>query len=261
MLECFTRRRNFPYLHGVYLATNVIRDAYLVVDGPNCAFFKTEHVFGAHDLRSTLLDVTGRHRILHTELNPDRVIGGHDAEFRRVVGRLLAEAKPGAVLVGALPMASLTGIDYDGLVDGLDDRGVPLVVLPSRSLDRDWIDGFAVTLSRIAERIDLAPGPVDPGKVAIVGHFMDRNEGDGRGNVDELRRLVRGVGLDPVSIWLDGGAWADLARAGEAGIVVSLPHGRAAARVLAERTGRPVLSSPRLCIEGIRRLLDQMDDA
>lgn len=243
MLERFTRRRNFPYLHGVYLATNVIRDAYLVVDGPNCAFFKTEHVFGAHDLRSTLLDVTGRHRILHTELNPDRVIGGHDAEFRRVVGRLLAEAEPGAVLVGSLPMASLTGIDYEGLVDGLDARGVPVVVLPSRSLDRDWIDGYADTLRRIAESIALDPGPVDPGKVAIVGHFMDRNEGDGLGNVAELRRIVRGVGLDPVSIWLDGGAWADLARAGSAGIVVSLPHGRAAASVLAERTGATLVEA------------------
>lgn len=33
------------------------------------------------------------------------------------------------------------------------------------------------------------------------------------------------------------------------------------APALAERTGRPVLSSPRLCIEAIRRLLDQMGDA
>jgi len=128
-------------------------------------------------------------------------------------------------------------------VDGLDARGVPVVVLPSRSLDRDWIDGYADTLRRIAESIALDPGPVDPGKVAIVGHFMDRNEGDGLGNVAELRRIVRGVGLDPVSIWLDGGAWADLARAGSAGIVVSLPHGRAAASVLAERTGATLVEA------------------
>ena len=33
-LDEFTDRRVFPFMTGVYLATNAIADAYVVIDGP-----------------------------------------------------------------------------------------------------------------------------------------------------------------------------------------------------------------------------------
>ncbi|MBM4396335.1 MAG: hypothetical protein FJ087_11650, partial [Deltaproteobacteria bacterium] len=77
----------------------------------------------------------------------------------------------------------------------------------------------------------------DPRKVAIVGYFLDRNEDDHLGNVAEIRRLLAALDLDLVTVWLEGTPTADLARVAEAGTILSLPHGRAAAEVLAGRTG------------------------
>ena len=56
MLHEFSPRINFPFMHGLYLGINAVRDAYLLVDGPNCSFFKAEHIHGGHDFNSTLLD-------------------------------------------------------------------------------------------------------------------------------------------------------------------------------------------------------------
>ena len=244
MLEQFEPRHTFPYLHGVYLAVNAIRDVRLLVDGPNCAFFKAEHVFGSHDIVSTLLDVEGRHRIANTDLDADRMVADHDERFLSVLKRLLEDPERLPVLVGALPMASITGIDYEALVDRVRVPGVPALVLPARSLDRGWLDGYADALAAVARGIELPAVAPDPGKVALVGHFMDRNEGDCRANVAELRRLVEAVGLGVASVWLDGGGWADLAAAASAGVVVALPHAREAARVLAKRTGAPLVEAP-----------------
>ena len=238
MLEQFSSRMNFPYLHGVYLAINAIQDAWMVVDGPNCAFFKAERIFGAHDLQSTLLSVDGHHRIVNTDLNVDTVIRGHEDIFSGVLRRVLESGRPRVVFVGALPMASITGFAYSDIVEDLAaGADCPCLVLPARSLDRDWLHAYSDLLSVVARSIDLADGPqVDDG-VAVVGYFMDRNEGDHRGNLLELRTLLGDLGLSLESCWLDGGSFQDLARASRARTVVSLPHGREAAAILSERTG------------------------
>lgn len=239
-----TQRCNFPYLHGIYLAINAIRDAYLLVDGPNCAFFKAEHVFGSHDLVSTLLDSDGRHRIANTDLHADKINAGHEERVRSLLERILDSSAPGVVFVGALPMASITGIDYEGILSearsGMDRS---TILLPARSLDRDWLTGYADVLRRIAEEIDLAGSQPRPERVAVIGHFMDRTEEDQQGNVREIRRILGVLGLEVVSVWLDGGTFADLQGVREAGWIVGLPHGRSAAETLANRTGARLIQT------------------
>jgi nitrogenase molybdenum-iron protein alpha/beta subunit len=124
-------------------------------------------------------------------------------------------------------------------------RHTPTVPVPGLSLEADWLRGYAETLRALAERIRL-PGATpdatrDASKVAIIGYFLDRNEEDHLGNVRELRRLLGALGLDVVSVWLDGSPVADLARVAEAGTILSFPHGRKAAEVLAGRTGARLL--------------------
>jgi nitrogenase molybdenum-iron protein alpha/beta subunit len=246
MLEGYQRRRNHPYMHGVYMATNAVSDAILLVDGPNCSFFKTEHLFGAHDWRSTLLDAGGRQRIVNTDLHPDKVIVGHDERFSATLARLVDASDAGAVLACALPMAALTGIEYDRLIDQVVEDAAepcPVVPVPARSLSRDWLHGYAAVLQAIAKEIDLpAPDPA-PTRVAVVGHLMDRLEDDQRANVEELKRLMRGVGLELVSVWLDGGRYEELAQIARAGLIVSLPYGRQAARTLARRLDLPLVEA------------------
>lgn len=265
MLERYRQRRNHPYMHGVYMATNAVSDALLLVDGPNCSFFKTEHVFGAHDWRSTLLDVSGRQRVVNTDLHPDKVITGHDERFCATLARLVEDPDAGVVLSCALPMAALTGIEYDRLIEQvLEDAASPrpVVQVPERSLSRDWLQGYAATLQAIAKDIVLAESEPAPTRVAIVGHLMDRLEDDQRANVEELGRLMQGIGLELCSLWLDGGRYEELAQVARAGLIVSLPYGRQAARTLARRLDVPLVEAELpFGPEATRRFLDTVATA
>ncbi len=237
-LDDYSERVNFPYMQGLYLATNALRDAYLLVDGPNCTFHKAEHVFGSHDVFSSLLDVGGRHRIAHTDLNVDSVITSHEGQLVALLRAMASSPEPGAVILAALPMAALTGMPYREVAEKVgQETGRRIHVLPDKSLQLDWLDGYADYLACLARDLDWGEPEPGPERVGIVGYFMDRNEGDHTGNLAELRRLVEGLGLEVTSIWLSGQTVADLRAIRRSGHIVSLPHAREAARVVAERLG------------------------
>ena len=226
------------YLIGVYLAVNAVRDLYLLVEGPDCAHMKTQYVQGNHDWMSTLTSVSGFHRVANTGLHPDQMGGSREQGLSEAMAKLAAHDHVSALAVTSLPMAFITGADYERLVSEVsEDAGKPMVHVPGKSLSGDWLDGYAETLYAFASQLDLSGAAPDPGKVAIVGYLHDRNEGDHEGNLVELRRLVAGLDLELCSVWLSGGDVADLFAAGDAGTIISLPYGRRAARRLARRTG------------------------
>lgn len=245
MLEDFTRRTNFPYLHGSLLAINAIDDSMILIDGPDCSFFAAEHVANTHDLRSTLLDVSGRHRITHTGLHVDDTILGHGSRVTQMVRRAVEEGPSGPIVVSAWVMAAITGVEYEGVIEAAEAPSHrPVVLLPPRTLDTDWFDGFLHTLKGIARKIPLGKGAPDPKKVAVVGHFMHRNEDDQTANVAEMRALVEALGLELVSVWPEGRSTAELARVREAGTIFAMPYGRDAADVLGKRLRVPVVDVP-----------------
>jgi len=238
-------RMNFPSLLGAYLAINAIPDAYILVDGPDCALYKAHFIFGRHDLRSTLLNIEGRHRVCFTNVCAQSVTHDHSELIVRRLRMLneLDEAK--LILLTSLPGCSITGLDYDHLVRSV----LPLIkkdalAIPPTSLIGDWLDGYAVTMRAFAKYADLSGGKPDPGKAAIVGYFMDRNEGDHIGNIRELKRLLAALGLETVSVWFGGEPYESLKRARDAGIVVSLPYGRDAAAEVARKTGARLVEAP-----------------
>ncbi len=234
----------YSYQTGIFVAINAIGDAYLLVEGPDCVHMKTQYVQGNHDWLSTLTDVSGFHRVANTALHPAHMAGSREDRIRRVLTRIARHEAASLVCVTAMPMAAVTAVDYDRLgaeVSEATDK--PILQISGRSLSGDWLDGYAETLKALARRLPLTAAPRD-GAVALVGNLFDRHEEDCRGNVRELTRLLRALDLDPVSIWLDGGGVSDLARAGEASVVVSLPYGRRAARILAKRTGAELVETP-----------------
>ena len=236
---------NFPSMLGVYLAVNAVSDVYALIDGPDCTLYKAHFIHGRHDLESTLLRIDGRHRVCFTNVCSQGVALEHDEILAQAVLRLDALPDCAAVLMTALPMCSITGVDYGrvtrALAPGLKGRAL---VVPPGSLVGDWLDGYAQTLTALAKSLELQPGRIRPGTVAVVGHLMDRNEADRRADVRELERLAAGLGLECVSVWLSGQSYADLRRVEEAETVVSLPYARDAARLIVERTGAKLVESP-----------------
>ncbi len=268
--ERHTRSYRLPYQLGLYTAINAISDAYAVIDGPDCLYRKAEWVHGKHDLNSTLLDAMGEHRIVSTLLYSSRVIKSDGSEVRDRIRRVARIPKVGAALVCSMPHVMIIGTQYDRILADLQPEiPFPMLEVPSRSLDGDWLDGYDETLLAIARHIALPSAAPRPGRVALVGYLFDRNEEDNRANTAELRRLCEALGLEVTSVWLDGSRYEDLAAAGEAELVVALPHGKRAAHALAGRSGARVLDLPlpfglratRRFVRGLGRAVGRLDRA
>jgi nitrogenase molybdenum-iron protein alpha/beta subunit len=244
MGQQFSTPMNYPTLLGVYLAVNALKDAYVLVDGPDCAFYKAHFIHGRHDLNSTLLRISGRHRVAFTNVCSRGVVKEHDDIIGKELQRMDALSESGLVLVTALPMCSITGVDY-GRVIRLRSKllSKPAIDIPPESLVGDWLDGYDQTLNALAKGIELDPSRRRPGTVAIVGNLMDRNESDHLANIAEMKRMLKSLSLETVSVWLSGQDSSDLRRVEEADLIVSLPYGRAAARRLAHRTGATLVET------------------
>lgn len=235
-----------PYQLGIFLATNTIPDAWCVIDGPDCIFRKTEWVHGRHDIRSTLLDPLGNHRVAQTLVSADRIT--KDKGDHLINRLLLIDAMPNAsvVFISAMPHVMIIGTQYDLIIRKAQAQGtrVDILEIPSLSLRADWYDGWIETLCALAAQVDVSRGRPRPERVALIGHLMDRNEEDHTANVRELRRLLEGLGLEVATIWLDGTNYASLAEVRDAGTLLATPMGRRAADILAARTGARVVPVP-----------------
>ncbi|MBI2788313.1 MAG: hypothetical protein HYX59_06470 [Elusimicrobia bacterium] len=238
-------RLNPPYLHGAFLALNAISDAYFLGDGPDCIRAKGEQIHGRHDLFSTLMSCKGEHRIHYTGLSVFNIAANLEGEIAAGLERIGRREHCGAVFMGSVPMCTIAGTDYDRIVRQVFAGGFKpaFVVPPQIGLAGDWLDGYSAVLEAMAKGMDLDGVAPKKKAVAVVGYLMGRNEGDHRGNVRELHRILRALGLDPVSTWLSGGDYESLRAVRGAGTIIAFGHGRKAAAILGKRLGVKVLDS------------------
>jgi hypothetical protein len=137
-----------------------------------------------------------------------------------------------------------------GRIRTVDDSREPSssllsVTIPTPQAACDWVDGYARALAAVAGALPLASGiHPDPNRVVVVGALVDRLEPDALADLAELDRLLEGLGFETGASWPCGKGPDELARAAGAGILVSLPYGRDAARILAERTGASLVEAP-----------------
>ncbi|MEE8424465.1 MAG: nitrogenase component 1 [Elusimicrobiota bacterium] len=224
----------FPYNIGVVLAVNAIPDAYLVLDGPGCSFYRAMVVHGRHDWTSTLLSSDGHHRFQYAGVNVNAVAADCEAMVRDAIAKVAALPRCAVVLVTSLPMCTVASTDYGRVLREAAAKK-PHALVAGSSLSGNWFAGYAATLEAIAQQMDLSGARPAKNKVAIVGNFMDRGEGDHRGNIKEFARLLEALGLELVSCWPSGAPYERLRDLRRAGTLISLPYGRKAAAVLAQR--------------------------
>lgn len=253
-------RHNFSYMLGIYLAVNAIRDAGLVVDGPDCALFKAEYIYGNHDLASTIMSASGTGRIVYTEVDTNSIIMDRSEQILETVESLDCSGELSAILLVGMPMVTLTGMQHDLVLRKAGKRfRAPVWSLPEESLSYDWNDGYAETLSCLAQNMKIPRKRGRKGKVAVVGYFMNRNEPEEVANLRELEKIFEAMNLELVSVWLSGGTIDDLKKVGEAETIVSLPSGRNAAKILSERLGAELMEADLpFGIENTRRFVSEI---
>ena len=227
------------YQVGVNLALNAIKDAYLVVDGPNCVIFRTSQIQGNHDWHADLLRSNGLHRVTDTDCTTERAAIGDDRLLISRLREVASQADCKLILVSSMSPVAVTGRQYDKVLADLSEEIEQATVnIPCGSLIGDWLHGYTWTLKAIAQQLPLSSETSrDPSKVALIGHLWDRNESDNTANLAELKRLLAGLGLELCSCWLDGGPADSLRAVAEAECLIALPYGREAAKILAGRTG------------------------
>ncbi|MBI4678981.1 MAG: hypothetical protein HY748_15500 [Elusimicrobia bacterium] len=202
-------------LDGIYMAVDAIPDAFLVLKGPRRPFSEAETQF-RHNLHCRLIPAPGRPAVISSHSHPSRegtVPQGGTISAKASAEVLLAGTRP-AKLVCPIPAAA-TG-------DG-------------------WLEGYGRTCEALARRIPLAAGKARPGTVAVVGYLFDRDEPDHAANLKELRRMLAGLGLRLVSVWLSGRGVAALRKVEGASVILSFPYARSAARILGRRLGAKVV--------------------
>ncbi len=240
----YTQPVGARFMTGVFLAVNAIRDLHLLVEGPDCIHIKTQFLQGNHDWLSTLTSVSGFHRIANTALHPDQMSGSRENAVRERLQTIASHPTVPAVALTSMPMAFVTGADYERLTaEVAEATGKPILHVPGRSLSRDWLDGYGEVLHALAGQLELRRGKSQPDHVAIVGYLFDRNEGDHTANLGELERILTGLGLNLVSVWLGGQRSSELAAVETASTIISLPYGRRAARTLARRLDARVIET------------------
>jgi len=233
------KKFNHTYLHGIYLAINAISDAYILIDGPFCIFDKVDFIHKTHDLFSDLIRRNSTHRICCTGVQTDQtiVVDDRSDKITNLLQKISKEKDCSVIFICSVPMATITGTQYDLIINKLQKKmPVPLIEIPSKSLRGDWLLGYEETLLSIAKNLEFKMNLKEPRSVGIVGYFFDRNEGDHIGNLIELKRILKELSLNLISVWLDGGSLDKLQEIEKAEIIISLPYGRKAAKEIARKT-------------------------
>jgi nitrogenase molybdenum-iron protein alpha/beta subunit len=244
MIESYEQKGNWPFLLGVYMGINAVEDAFCIVDSPDCAFFKAEHIQGNHDRASSLLNVNGQHRIVNTRADVGNIINDRRTIVQSMAQDVYDHPGTASLFTTSMPMAMVTGVEYGLLMRQCQEQGKtwkPTAEIPCQSLSGDWLDGYADFMTAMAGALDLSQDKRQKNTIAIVGNMMDRVEADGHANVRELTRMAEAIGLSVSSVWLSGQKTAPMNRVQEASLIVSHPYGRDAAQRVSERTGADLI--------------------
>ncbi len=224
------------YLNWVLVWINAISDSFLWVDSPDCFFFKVDHVFGNHDLNSTLKRADSMHRFLTTVSDVDKVIWNNNSELEESLYKIANNANTKLLFVSSMPMAQIIGVDYSLLINNVIERTKKDIFhIPSRSMTGSWLDWYSDLLFSLAKNIDISWANPVKNSVAIVWNLFDRNEWDCIWNIEELKKIFTWLWIDVISIWLDGGNYEEILKIKNAQTIISLPYWRKAAKKIANR--------------------------
>jgi nitrogenase molybdenum-iron protein alpha/beta subunit len=235
----FALRTTPTFMAGSLLVANAISDSVLIYRGSSCVAEHVAQTFQFHDFAHGLSPNRDNGRVVLT-MDPDTasVMGTSDA-VELAAEWVLKNRRVGVLLLSELCRYTLMGESLEGLAGRLRAMtGQACVPALAGTIERDFTGAFSSLSKGLAEAVvSEAEARPTEGKVAVIGYLFSRNEGDAKGDILELRRMLEALDLDLCSLWFCGGRWEDLAAATEASALVALPFGAEAAQILANHSG------------------------
>jgi len=171
------------------------------------------------------------------------IMGGDDKLSKKLlqVGR---RHKPGIIVVARSNPIIVAGHDAEPVIRDLGRKlKTPLVLIPDRNTEKDFLTGYLDTLEGIIEHLRWKRRTRSGKSVAIVGYLFDRNEGDHLGNIIELKRILRGIGAKPSGVMLEGTPFESIRKYARPDLLVNLARGWDGAKKLSEFSKSEYLST------------------
>jgi len=219
LLEHHALRPSYGRLTGVSVGIHAIADGYLLMHvGVGCKN-KVTHLLD-HDWEQACNLRQG-----WTEVGDRDLIVGATARVGPYVRAWAERMNSGFVGAVSVTFLELAGEDVaDEVVQIDDEMDIPVALIPALGFDGDEFDGYAAVCNAVLRRLPWGQRPVKPRQVSLLGYWFDRYEGDHQGNLLQLTRLVKGLGLEMGPTVLSGAPFKDLEGAVQSGILVALPH-------------------------------------
>ncbi len=207
------------YLDGAYLALNAQPGLRAFVDAPRCEVNRADKITTLHDRMSDLLGMGPydlSRRLFTGTWRFGLDIQGPDEAIARTLKHLAGADPHSPILLFRGHLSLLINTDLDGVaLESLDtEKTPPLISVAHHSLDDDWLTGYRAVHDAVLDwmlRNASPTPPAGPPRPLIGGFGLLRREGDEHGNVDEVLRLWRALGLETDPIWPFSGGPLDSA--------------------------------------------------
>jgi len=228
-------------LFGIFLAAHAVPGAVLLLHTTVGCKFKTQLQLVSHDWFQE-----SHNQRLWTGVDDIRLIQGSGERLLQFATTWYERRRPDLFVVSTNAAVDLSAFDVEQAVRVLRERlPCPVLLLRAPGTAGSVPRGYGRLLAALAEALPIGEGTGDPEEAALVGYGFDRYEMEHPANLAEIRRLLRGMGLQLGSTWLSGEGLQALQGISRAGTWLVLPDGRWARAVLERRaSGRRVVDVP-----------------
>lgn len=223
---------NHTRYFGVFLASHAIRDSIIVLHmGTGCKMKGGLHL--PDYARESFSQVCW------TEVSGNDITANTHAMIEDTVLTSYDRRKPGMIALCISSVIEMTGFDVADVVESIRYKlPCPLIHIPTPGYDGDMYNGFSDFTMELLRFVEWDKPPQE-NTVNIVGYPFDRYEMDQVANVNELRRLLHGLGMQMESCFYSGQNAKQLLNAHAGGLNVALPYLGASRERLPEITKRP----------------------
>jgi len=223
-------------LFGVFLAVHAIPGAVMFLHTTVGCKFKTQRHLVDHDwFRES------HNQCLWTGVDDVRLIRGTGKRLLEYAKTWYERRKPTLAVVVTNAAVGLSDFDVRSAVDELSKQ-LPCAVLLLES--PGWGGGLHQGYRRMIEAVaGLADWErrSEESSVALVGYLFDRFEMDHVANLNEVKRLLAGIGLRTTTTFLGGEGLESLRRISDAATLLALPCAHASCESLEAMSGRRVI--------------------